>query len=1156
MYKGFELNYSIMKNRQNLKKPNALKSKFLITLIFAFSFCQFIFSQNSELITIKLTNVTVEKAVEALKSEYGISFVLRTNDINLKKIISVNVVKRPLKEVINTIFQGQNVTIDVNAKFVQVSKKNVSTKSSTIEYHTISGKILDEAGFPILGATIFVKGSTNHTTVSSEDGSFTLSVPVGSHIVECRYIGYQTSEKKIETSSESLNIKLSPTTINVEEVVVVGYGVQNKRDVSTSISSIKSTNIENIPITDFRQAMSGKMAGVQVMQSSGDPEGKMTIRVRGVKSATAGNDPLYIVDGVPVERGFESLNSNDIESIEVLKDASSAAIYGSRGSNGVILITTKQGKTEKITVSYDGYYGLQNVSKKLDMLDAYQFAALVKDAHNAAYIDEYPNGSIDDPDSSRPNGYQKIPTDFLPYLNAEKGLTNTDWQDAIFRTAPTVNHNVSVSGKGKNTSFFVSGGYYKQDGIIICSDFERYTMRINLDGNSDKFKFGVNFTPSYSHSNKVNATGTYSNDGIIQSALFLAPTLPVYNADGSYNFDGNGYYRLGTDYQISECINPVALANELENPVDRVSLLGKAYGTYEFTKNLSFTTSLGGDFYATNETYFRPSTLPIVGWEYYGLASNPTASNDSRFYYNWQFENKLVYNKVFGDHRLNTVVVYSAEKATAKKCKVYATDYSNDFIRTISGGTVNDGTSSIDQWSLASWLGRIQYSYKGKYMMSAALRSDGSSRFGKNNRWGYFPSGSAAWRISDEKFLDNARFIDDLKLRASYGQTGNFQIGDYEHLASVSQENYILGSGDGTLVTGYKPSGVENDDLGWEKTAMINLGIDMLMFKGLLGFTIERYDSKTTNMLLNVPVPRTTGYSTALMNIGEVSNKGWEFSVNSQKKINHFNYSVSANIATNKNEVLKLGPGNTPIIQKGGYSRAYYITEVGKPIGSYYLLVQDGIFSTTEQLREYPHFGTTQAGDFRFVDVDKDGILDASKDRTIVGNYMPDFTYGLNGTIGYKNFDLVFAFQGVYGNEILNLNKRYLGNVEGNQNCTTDILNRWVSEENPGNGQINRANRKQKGNNGYTSTYHIEDGSYLRLQNLALGYTLPKKISMLANINKLRLYVSGNNLLTLTEYSGYNPEVSNRPDNALTPGEDYGTYPLAKVVTFGLNLTF
>lgn len=791
------------------------------------------------------------------------------------------------------------------------------------------------------------------------------------------------------------------------------------------------------------------------------------------------------------------------------------------------------------------------------MMNAYQYAALLRDGHNAAYLDEYPNASIDDPNSSRPQGYQKIPDFLLPYLNGESGLINTDWQDQIFRLAPTTNHNLSVSGKKGNTSFFVSAGYYKQDGVVICSDFERYSMRINLNSEAGKLKFGVNFTPSYSHSNKVNTSGTYGNDGIIQSALFLAPTLPVYNSDGSYNFDGNGFYRLGTDYQVSEIVNPVALAHEIDNEIDRVSLLGNIYATYEFTKNLNFTTTLGGDFYATNETYFRPSILPVQGREYYTQLSNPTAFNDSRFYYNWQVENKLSYNLTLDDHQFNTVLVYSAEKSTTKRSKVEATDYADDYIRTISGGTVNDGSSSIDQWSLASWLGRVQYSYLGKYMLSAAIRSDGSSRFGKNNRWGYFPSASAAWRISDEKFLQELTFIDDIKLRTSYGQTGNFQIGNYEHLASVAQDSYVLGSGDGSLVSGYRPSGVENYDLGWEKTAMVNLGLDISIFKGLLGLTIERYNSKTTDMLLEVPVPRITGNSTALMNIGEVANKGWEFSINSQKKFKAFSYSVSGNISFNKNEVLKLGSENTPIIVQGSYSRAYYITEVGKPIGSYYLLVQDGIFSTTEQLSQYPHFESTQAGDFRFVDVDKDGVLDANKDRTIVGNYMPDFTYGFNGTFGYKNFDLSFAFQGVYGNEILNLNRRYLANVEGNQNNTVEMLNRWLSEENPGNELINRANRKQKGNNGYTSTYHIEDGSYLRLQNLAIGYNVSKKLlNKLGNINKFRMYISGNNLLTFTNYTGYNPEVSKRPDNALSPGEDYGTYPLSTSVTFGLNIIF
>jgi TonB-linked SusC/RagA family outer membrane protein len=844
-----------------------------------------------------------------------------------------------------------------------------------------------------------------------------------------------------------------------------------------------------------------------------------------------------------------------------LKDASAAAIYGSRGSNGVILVTTKQGRSEKLIVNYDGYYGIQQISKKLPLMNAYQFAEAARDGHNNAYLDEVPSGSPDDPNSARPQSYHRIPNELFPYLNGEQGLTDTDWQDEIFRRATTTSHNVSLSGKGKNIGYFVSGNYTLQEGIIIESDFEKYGLRLNLDGNYDKFRFGVNFAPSYSTSNRVNASGPYTGGGIVQSALAMPPVWPVYNSDGSYNFQGNGYWRIGNDYQHNEVLNPVALAKLQSDMVDRYVTVGKIFGEYELIKGLTCNISLGGDYYGSHNDTYRSSELPLWGWANYGKKSNPVGYSSSSFYFNWLIENKINYiTTINGKHGFNILLVQSAQKETLKSNNVSATDYPNDYIQTISGGTVTNGASEKTQWSLASYLARVQYGYQGKYMASAAIRADGSSRFGKNNRWGYFPSASAAWRISDENFFKEVKgllLIDDLKLRTSYGVTGNFQIGNYEHLPTMTSDDYILGAADGALAAGYKPDKVKNDDLSWEKTAMINAGIDLQMFNGLLGLTVEYYNSNTTDMLLNVPVPHLTGQSTARMNIGKVNNRGVEILLSSRKNITKdLKYDFSANFSKNINEVKALGPQNTPIIAAGSVAHAYYITEVGKPIGSYYVLVKDGIFKSEEELKMYPHFDNTHAGDFRFVDVDRDGVLDMDKDRMTVGNYMPDFTYGWNGTISYKDFDLGFAFQGVYGNEILNLNRRYIDNLEGNTNGTVIALDRWQSAGNYGNGEVNRANRKQKGNNGRTSTWHIEDGSYLRLQNIALGYTLPQSITGRLSLQKLRVYLSGQNLVTWTKYTGYNPEVNLRPTEALTPGEDYGTYPLAKTFTVGLNLTF
>ena len=967
------------------------------------------------------------------------------------------------------------------------------------------------------------------------------------------YIGCKDQDIKVN-GREVINVNLADDNKVLEEVVVVGYGVQKKRDVSTAVSSVKAEALANNPSTDFRQALAGKMPGVQVTVPSGDPEGSVSIRVRGVSTVNAGSDPLYVVDGVPMERGFANLNTNDIESVEVLKDASAAAIYGSRGSNGVVLVTTKKGTSDKLSVSYDGYVGVQNVSKKLDMMNAYEYAEFVKDAHDNAYLDKNPNGSANDPNSSRKEGYMMIPDMLIPYLEGKTGLTDTDWQDAIFRSAMTTGHNISLSGKSNSINYFVSGNYMKKEGIIIGSDFEKYGGRLNLSGQHKRLKFGVNFAPSYSVSNSVNASGA---NGIVQSALMMPPIFPVYNPDGSYNYQGNGYLRIGTDYQINEVLNPVAMARLQSNVTDRMSIIGKAFAELELMKGLSYKLSLGGDYYGAHNDQYRQSTLPLMGKNYYDTPSNPKGYSSSSFFFNWLVENQLTYTTTIDKkHNISAVLVQSAQKETMKTDNVTATDYPNDYIHTINGGTVTEGESDKTQWSIASYLARVQYNYEGRYMLSAAIRADGSSRFGKNNRWGYFPSASAAWRISDEQFFKNVKklsFINDMKIRASYGVTGNFQIGDYDHLATMSIDNYILGNG---LAYGYKPDNIKRDDLSWEKNQMINAGIDLQMFDGYLGLSVDYYNTNTSNMLLYVPVPLLTGYSTSLQNLGKVNNRGWEIGLTSQHTFaNGLGYSFNVNYAKNTNEVKELGPGNAPIISSGSVGHAYYITEVGKPIGSYYLLKYDGVFKNQQELDSYPHLANAKVGDFRFVDVDGSGDIDLDKDRTVCGNYMPKFTYGFGGKLWYGGFDMDFNFQGVYGNKILNLNRRYIDNMEGNVNGTKVALDRWKSPENPGSGWVNRANRKQTGSNGRTSTWHLEGGSYLRLQNLALGYTLPRAFTQKFKVEKMRVYVSGQNLFTITDYSGYNPEVNARPSQNLTPGEDYGTYPLARTYMFGLNIT-
>ena len=1014
--------------------------------------------------------VTLKSAFEKIEQASKYKIAYNSSQLDANRTVTLTKKSDDVFGMLSQLLKGTNCTYELDGNYIIVKPQAKGKSQAHGKKIKVRGVVKDDMGEPVIGATVMEKGSTNNGVVTDMDGNYTIEIP-SDGMLAVSYIGCKDQDIKVN-GREVINVNLADDNKVLDEVVVVGYGVQKKRDVSTAVSSVKAEALANNPASDFRQALAGKMP-------------------------------------------------------------------------------------DKLSISYDGYVGVQNVSKKLDMMNAYEYAEFVKDARDNAYLSKVPGGSASDPNSVRPKGNMQIAADFFPYLQGVKGLTDTDWQDAIFRTAMTTGHNVSLSGKSNSINYFVSGNYMKKEGTIIGSDFEKYGGRLNLSGQHKRLKFGVNFAPSYSVSNTVDASGA---GGVVQSALMMPPIFPVYNADGSYNYQGNGYLRIGTDYEHNEVLNPVAMARLQSNVTDRMSITGKVYAELELMKGLSYKLSLGGDYYGAHNDKYRQSSLPLKGKDYYDSPSNPVGYSSSSFFFNWLVENQLTYTTTINKkHNITAILVQSAQKETKKTDNVTATDYPNDYIQTVNGGTVTKGGSDKTQWSIASYLARVQYNYEGRYMLSAAIRTDGSSRFGKNNRWGYFPSASVAWRISDEQFFKNVKelsFINDMKIRASYGVTGNFEIGNYDHLATMSTDNYILGANGGLLQYGYKPDNIKRDDLSWEKNQMINAGIDLQMFDGYIGFSVDYYNTNTSNMLLYVPVPLLTGYSTSLQNIGKVNNRGWELALTSQHTFaNGFGYSFNANYAKNTNEVKELGPGNAPIISTGSVGHAFYKTEVGKPIGNYYLLVQDGIFATAEDLKKYPHFDNTEVGDFRFVDVDGDGKLDLDKDRTICGNYMPKFTYGFGGKLWYAGFDMDFNFQGVYGNKILNLNKRYLDNMEGNTNGTKIALDRWRSPENPGSGFVNKANRKQTGYNSRTSTWHLESGSYLRLQNLSLGYTLPRALTQKFKVEKLRVYVSGQNLFTITDYSGYNPEVNARPSKNLTPGEDYGTYPLARTYMFGLNLT-
>jgi len=1036
----------------------------------------------------------------------------------------------------------------------------------------LTGTIV-EAGTnaPLPGATVVVKG-TNVGTITDVDGKFSITVPDDAETLVITYLGFQAQEVPIGDQT-TFNIVLQEDPLQLSDVVVIGYGQQRKEDLTTAVATIQAVDIKDQPVNSFDQALVGKLAGVQVIQSSGSPGAGVSIRVRGVGSITAGNDPLYVIDGVPISNDnnratgnidtgtglyteqpinvLSTLNPNDIQSIQVLKDASAAAIYGSRGSNGVVLITTKKGSVGKPTISYNGYYGLQETSTRYDMLNAYEWAEMNFEGKNNTYKDRFPAGQDSDTNAEREANLPGVPAALIPpevqpYLDGVQGLTDTDWQDEIFRTASIQSHNVSVSGGTETLRYYASGEYMDQEGLIISSGFKRYSGRFNLDLNTGKLKVGLNINPTFTEHDLVNSEGPWWDHGVVGLALHISPIWPVFNEDGSYNYGANAW-----GFAMTDAVNPVALAQEIQDNLDHLRLLGNAYAEYDILDNLSYRLNFGFDLNNFQRDYFWPSTVEVRG---VSGPRVPIGFSRSRFTTNWLVENLLNYSESIGNHNFSAIAGFTAQKEEFKSSDVSAGNFPNDLVPTLNAGLVNGGGSFQEEWSLLSVLGRVQYNYNNKYYLSAAIRADGSSRFGSNNKWGYFPSASAGWRISGEDFLADSDVISNLKLRASYGQTGNFQIPNYGSIGLLGFTDYVLGGN--VISPGLAPTTPSNPDLSWEITTMVDIGVDFGLFNDAVYLELDYYNADTEDLLLNVPVPMTSGFTSELRNIGEVNNEGFEASLTVQNREGEFGWSVTGNFSTNNNEVISLADNVPQIIVGGGTGSAQWITTPGEPIGSYYNPVYDGVFMNQEQIDATPSVGNANPGDLIFLDIDGDGEINFANDRVIQGNYQPDFIYGATVDLEYKGIDFNVAIQGAQGHEILHLFRRYIYNQEGNMNLMRGALNRWQSEAMPGDGQTNRANRLQTGSNGQTSNWHLEDGSYMRIRNITLGYTFPRALMETIKVSNLRVYFTVLNAYTFTDYLGFNPEVNSRPDNALNPGEDYASYPLPRTYTLGLNLSF
>jgi len=1130
-------------------------------------------SYGQKKLSFNFKNAPFEKVIKEVQQKSGYLVWYEQNLLKEGNNVTLTITDVTLDEALEQCFHHQPLTYQIVDRTITITRK---AKTEVKAAGQITGKVTDENGNALFNATVRVKNG-QAATYTDEKGMFHINADENAVLV-VTYIGFTPQEVRVN-GRQTLSIALAASSSKLNEAVVVGYGTQSKKDITTSISSLRADDINNFPGTGVDKAMKGKLAGVQVLEPTGAPGAGISIHVRGTGTITAGSDPLYVVDGIPLSDndvngpGFKvnplnSINVNDIESIDVLKDASAAAIYGSRGSNGVVIITTRKGKNEKPSINFNSYYGSQSVAKKIPMLNAEQYAQLIFDAHNNTYLDQLQSkgltGSITDDNATRLNKLGAAPTntslayllppEIFPYLNKQSGLTDTDWQDAIFRNAPIQNHTLSVGGGTEKVHYYVSGNYLDQDGIVINSGYRRYSGRVNVDATYNHLKLGANISYTYGFYNYLQTEGAFNNanQNIIEAALVASPFFSVYNPDGTYNYS---QYRW--QWSESNGVNPVALAMLKKDKTYEKKFLGSVFGEYEFTKGLKFRTSFAADISDYNRSTFNPSTLPSPLT--LTTPSVPTGTYVSNQITNWVAENTLTYRKVFGEHSIQALAGFTLQRERSNLTSITATGYPNDLVQTLNGATVitsfqtgpNNTPTGINEWSLLSGLARVQYSFKDRYLLSAAIRADGSSRFGPNTKYGYFPSASAGWIVSNEKFMEQVRAISSLKVRLSYGVTGNFQIGNYAYLSTLSPYNYTFGSANGTLSSGLAPLNAANPNLSWEKTAAVNAGVDLGLFNGALNATVDVYNNKTSNLLLNIPVPLASGYATNLVNIGKVRNKGIEVTLSQSNQLGKFKLTNTVNYSANRNKVLDLGGVNSIITQ--AQNVIYFITQVGKPIANYYTLVKTGVFKDQAEIdATKAKVPGAKPGDFKFADVNADNVIDGN-DKTITGNYQPKFIYGYSGQLQYSVVDLNVSLQGIYGNTVANIAQRHYNSMESYANNTTDALNRWESPEHPGNGVVARANRSQTGLNAQISTYHLSSASYLRVRDLTLGVSLPDKTAKSWKLNGLRLYFTAQNLWTFTHYNGYNPEVS-IDSNPLTPGIDYGSYPVSKSFVAGINV--
>ena len=1093
-----------------------------LLFVTALSSCSLLAYAQQQQVRLSGNNVSLKEAFKQIEKQTNLFVDYKAQDIDDSRVISSVPGAGTVENVLVELLVGTNCTATFSNGHILIRKQSVAPASDT---QNITGVVKDKSGVPIIGANILVKGTTNGT-ITDMNGRFMFSDIPTTSVLQVSYIGYKTQEISLlnHTGGGNLNIVLYEDSEALDEVVIVSYGTQKKRDVTGAVSQVKADELSNLPVGQLGQKLQGQVAGVQVNQMSGMPGQGMYFRIRGAASINGGNEPLFVVDGMPITAGLNNINPDEIESFSVLKDAAATSLYGSRAANGVVLITTKRGKAGRTEVSFNAYYGIQTIRglQEPDVMNARDFAQYQKEFYE---------------DKAKYEGYTGGVPDV--YQNPEQYGEGTNWYRTLTHTAPVQNYSLSISASKDKFNSSIVLGYFKQDGIIYNTNFERFSLRANNDFQvHEKLKLGLNIAPSLQLARNQTIDGKRN---LLCAGVVASPLLSPYDENGNYvlSLDAAGMFPQPNWRRV------------LDEKIDRrrtITVLSNAFAELDIWNGIKYKFQAGVDIGANNVRDFTPSTAG--GAFNVAPPQKATANFNTGFYYNWTIENMLMYNKTFNEHSIDALVGYSTQKYTWEGSDLSGTDFPDDDVSWIEAAATKNGTATMQQWAIASLIGRINYSFKDRYLLQATFRRDGCSRFGTGNKYANFPSVSAGWVISDEAFMEPlSSVMNYMKLRTSYGITGNYNIGNYNYLATVTNANYVLG---GTLVAGKALETLRNDKLTWEETKQFDIGVDMGFLNDRIYLMYDYYLKRTDGMLFQTDIPAATGFWNIQSNMGDFKIWGHEITITSHNLVGDFEWTTNFNIAFSKNKILALGTNNAPVGGTDTYDD-YNRLEVGHPIGALWGYVFDGVYMTQEEFDSQPKHATSEVGSVRMKDINNDGVIDAD-DRTIIGNPTPDAIFGMTNEFKYKNFDLSILLQGQIGGDIMNANLEDQHNLDGVFNVSTEVKDRWRSEENPGNGLVPKTKTGttelyRLGNSGW-----VYDASYLSIKNVTLGYTVPLKSRDL--ISRLRFYITMQNLATFTQYPGISPEVSMNGMSWKGLGVDRTAYPAPRTFSLGVNVSF